>query len=142
MRVIGRRGQLDRLKPFLIMANLNQFWNFFRFNGTRKRRRYIETTKQRKTQKVTHLKQIRVKPRIDDHDYEIKLKKALSFLDKKDKVKINLMFRGREMAFKEQGKEVLQKFIKDTTEHAQVEKDLDMQGRVMSVVLAPKSSKK
>ena len=95
----------------------------------------------RKTQKRTHLKQIRVKPHIEDHDYQVKLKKVVSFLDKKDKVKVNLFFRGREMAFKEQGQQVLDKFVKDIGNRGTIEKAPAMEGRIMSVVIAPKSGK-
>ncbi len=97
---------------------------------------------EKKSQKITHLKQIRIKPRIDENDYQIKLRKVISFLDKRDKVKINLFFRGREMAFRDQGREVLKKFIGDIAEYGQIEKDLNMMGRVMSVVVAPKANKK
>ena len=97
---------------------------------------------EKKKQKVTHLKQIRLKPHIDQHDYQTKLKQAISFLEKKDKVKVNLFFRGREMAFRDQGKEVLRKFVKEISEHGQVEKDLSMMGRVMSIVVAPKATQK
>ena len=68
--------------------------------------KYDQEKKERRIKKhqhVTHLKQIRVKPHIGDNDYHIKLKQILGFLEKKDKVKINLMFRGREMAHKELG---------------------------------------
>jgi len=97
--------------------------------------------KVKKSQKVTHLKQIRVKPRIEDHDYQVKLKQAILFLSKKDKVRVNLFFRGREMMFKDQGRQVLERFIEDIAEHGQVEKEPKMEGRVMSVVVSPKSER-
>ena len=98
--------------------------------------------KSKKSQHVTRLKEIRVKPHIDEHDYQVKLKQSASFLDKHDKVKINLFFRGREMAFKSQGRQVLDRFVVDLAEHGQLEKDLGVEGRVMSIVMAPKSAKK
>jgi translation initiation factor IF-3 len=107
--------------------------------------KYDQEKKERrvkKNQKIAVLKQIRVKPHIDDHDYEIKLKQTIGFLNKKDKVKVNLFFQGREMSFRDKGKIVLERFVKDTIEYAQVEKDPFMEGRVMSVVLAPKADKK
>jgi len=107
--------------------------------------KYDQEKKERrikKNQKVTHLKQIRVKPHIDEHDYQTKLKQAKSFLEKKDKVKMNLFFRGREMAFKEQGKAILERFIKDIADYGQAEKAPLMEGRVMSVVVVPKATKK
>ena len=107
--------------------------------------KYDQEKKERrvkKSQKISHLKQLRIKPHIDKHDYEVKLKQARHFVEKKDKVKLNLFFRGREMAFKEQGRQVLEHFIADMAEIGQVEKNPSMEGRIMSVIIAPKSSKK
>lgn len=98
--------------------------------------------REKRSQKITHLKQIRVKPHIDEHDYQIKLKQAIQFLEDKDKVKVNLFFRGREMAFKDQAVSILDRFIVDTAQHGQTEKTKDQQGRVISIVIAPKSGKK
>ena len=98
--------------------------------------------KVKKSHKVMHLKQIRIKPRIDDNDYNIKLKRAIAFLEKKDKVKVNLFFRGREMAFRDQGRKILERFVKEIAIHGQVEKAPSMEGRIMSVVVSPRSEKK
>jgi len=106
--------------------------------------KYDQEKKERRVkrnQRVAHLKQIRMKPHIDEHDYQIKLKQAIAFLNKKDKVKVNLFFRGREMAFKDQGRRILERVVSDTAEHGEAEKIPSMEGRVMSVVVAPKSSK-
>lgn len=106
--------------------------------------KYDQEKKERrvkKNQKVSSLKQIRVKPHIDEHDYQTKLKQTIGFLNKKDKVKVNLFFQGREMSFRDKGKTVLERFVTDTTEIASVEKDVYMEGRVMSVVLSPKAEK-
>ena len=107
--------------------------------------KYDQEKKERrvkKSQKMTHLKQIRVKPHIDDHDYQVKLRQVITFLNKKDKVKVNLFFRGREMAYKDQGKAVLDRFVIDTDEYGQAEKAPLIEGRVMSVTIAPKAAKK
>ena len=96
----------------------------------------------KKNQKITHLKQIRIKPHIDEHDYQVKLKKAMSFLSKKDKVKVNLFFRGREMAFRDRGRKILERFAKDIEAYGQTEKTPSMEGRIMSVTVAPLSDKK
>ncbi len=106
--------------------------------------KYDQEKKERrikKTQKVSHLKQVRVKPHIEEHDYQVKLKQVVSFLEKRDKVKINVFFRGREMAFKDHGEKLLRKFIEDTQAYGQVEKEINTMGRIMSVVLGPKSKK-
>lgn len=106
--------------------------------------KYDQEKKERKVkrnQHVTQLKQIRLKPHISDHDLETKMKQAIAFLAKKDKVKINLMFQGREMSFRDQWRAVLDKVVVLTAEHATIEKEPLAEGRVVSMVLAPKSEK-
>jgi len=106
--------------------------------------KYEQEKKERKAKKNAHisqLKQVRIKPHIEEHDYQTKLKQTLMFLEKKDKVRVNLFFQGREMAFKDQAKTLLDRFVVDTAEVAQVEKDVMMEGRVMSIVIAPKAEK-
>ena len=106
--------------------------------------KYDQEKKERKVKKhqhITHLKQIRIKPHIDDHDLETKMRQAIAFLSKKDKVKINLMFRGREMSFRDQWKSVLEKVVAATAAYATVEKSPMAEGRIVSMVLSPKSEK-
>lgn len=103
--------------------------------------KYDQEKKEReakKHQKQGKLKEIRLKPNIDTHDYETKLKQVVTFLGKKDKVKVNLFFRGRQMEHLDLGRKVLDKFIIDTQNVAQVEKEPNLEGRIMSTVLAPK----
>ena len=107
----------------------------FKYDQEKKERRV------KKNQRITHLKQIRLKPHIEDHDYMVKLKQAIGFLDRKDKVKINLFFRGRELTFQQHGRQILARFVNDIAEHGQVEKDTTLEGRVMSIVVAPRSDK-
>jgi translation initiation factor IF-3 len=107
----------------------------FKYDQEKKERRI------KKNQKVMHLKQIRFNPNIDDHDYQIKLKQTIGFLSKKDKVKVNLFFRGREIMYKEQGKSILERIITDVSRYGQVEQSPMLEGKVMSVVFAPASDK-
>jgi translation initiation factor IF-3 len=103
--------------------------------------KYDQEKKEReakKHQKQSRLKEIRLKPNIDDHDYQVKLKQAIGFLKKKDKVKINLFFRGRQMEHMDLGRKVLDRFITDMQNDGQLEKDPALEGRVMSFVIAPK----
>ncbi|MFC1704195.1 translation initiation factor IF-3 [Candidatus Omnitrophota bacterium] len=103
--------------------------------------KYDQEKKEReikKHSKPVHLKEIRVKPHIDEHDYQVKLRQLHSFVSKKAKVKVNLFFRGREMAHRELGMQVLNRFIADSLEACQVEKGPVMQGRIMSVTFSPK----
>jgi len=103
--------------------------------------KYDEEKKEReakKHQKQGRLKEIRVKPNIDEHDYATKLRQTVEFLKKKDKVKINLFFRGRQMEHIDLGRKVLDKFILDLGVDGQVEKQPMLEGRIMSFVVAPK----
>ena len=106
--------------------------------------KYDQEKKERrvkKSQKISHLKQIGIKPHIDENDCQVKLRQAITFLNRKDKVKVNLLFRGREMAFKEKSRRLLERFIADIGFHGQIEKSPMMEGRVMSVVIAPRTDK-
>ena len=103
--------------------------------------KYDQEKKEReakKHQKQGKLKEIRLKPNIDEHDFETKLKQAAAFLKKKDKVKINLFFRGRQMEHLDLGRKVLDKFIVDIQSDGQVEKEPSLEGRIMSFVIAPR----
>ena len=102
--------------------------------------KYDQEKKEREAkhhQKQVQLKEIRVKPNIEDHDYQVKLRHALEFLQKGNKVKVNLFFRGREMAHREIGKRVLDRFINDMSLKGQMERSPVLEGRTMSMVFAP-----
>jgi translation initiation factor IF-3 len=92
----------------------------------------------RKSQKTQEIKEIKMRPNIDDHDYETKMKKVFEFIEEGDKVKCTLRFRGREMAHGQLGMLVLQRVQADTAEVAKVEQFPRMEGRQMLMVLAPK----
>ncbi|MBB5665882.1 translation initiation factor IF-3 [Rhizobium leguminosarum] len=92
----------------------------------------------RKKQKIVEVKEIKMRPNIDTHDYEVKMKAMGRFFDEGDKVKVTLKFRGREMAHQELGMKLLQQVKADTTEFAKVEAEPKLEGRQMMMVLAPK----
>ena len=92
----------------------------------------------RKSQKTQEIKEIKMRPNIDDHDYDTKMKKVFSFIGEGDKVKITLRFRGRELAHGELGMQLLQRVQADISEAAKVEQHPRMEGRQMLMVLAPK----
>ena len=92
---------------------------------------------QRKNQSVSILKEIRFHPNTDVHDFEFKAKHAINFLDEGNKVKATVRFKGREMAYKEQGSNLLNRFIERIEEFAKVETPIKMEGRNMSVILVP-----
>lgn len=95
---------------------------------------------QRKNQKVVTVKEVRLSPSIEEHDYNTKLKQAIKFLEKGDKVKASIRFRGRAITHKDLGRDVLEDFIEDTQEISTVESAPKMEGRSMFMILAPKAS--
>jgi translation initiation factor IF-3 len=92
----------------------------------------------RKSQKTQDIKEIKMRPNIDDHDYDVKMRSIHKFIDEGDKVKVTLRFRGRELAHGELGMRLLQRVQDDVTDTAKVEQHPRMEGRQMLMVLAPK----
>ena len=92
----------------------------------------------RKSQKTQEIKEIKMRPNIDDHDYDTKMKKIHDFIGEGDKVKVTLRFRGRELAHGQLGMKLLQRVQEDTSETAKVEQHPRMEGRQMLMVLSPK----
>ena len=92
----------------------------------------------RKKQKVIEIKEIKMRPMIDDHDYEVKMKAIRRFFEEGDKVKVTLRFRGREMAHQELGHKLLNRVKADTAEIAKVESEPRFEGRQIVMIIAPK----
>ncbi|HEV7457072.1 MAG TPA: translation initiation factor IF-3 [Roseococcus sp.] len=92
----------------------------------------------RKKQKVVEIKEIKVRPNIDDHDYDVKMKQAKGFIGEGDKVKVTLRFRGREMAHQELGVKLLERIRTELAEIVKVESMPRLENRQMIMVLAPK----
>ena len=92
----------------------------------------------RKKQKIVEVKEIKMRPNIDTHDYEVKMKAMNRFFEEGDKVKATLKFRGREMAHQELGMKLLLQVKEDTLAIAKVEAEPKLEGRQMMMVLAPK----
>jgi translation initiation factor IF-3 len=92
----------------------------------------------RKNQKIVEIKEIKMRPSIDDHDYDVKMRSIKRFFEEGDKVKITLRFRGREMAHQELGMDLLQRVKSDLLEDAKVESEPRLEGRQMVMVLAPR----
>ncbi|MCB9987985.1 MAG: translation initiation factor IF-3 [Rhodospirillales bacterium] len=90
----------------------------------------------RKKQKTIDVKEVKLRPTIEMHDYNVKLKNAIRFLEKGDKVKVTLRFRGREMAHQDLAKEVVERFRNDVGDLAKVELEPKMEGRQMIMVLS------
>jgi translation initiation factor IF-3 len=92
----------------------------------------------RKKQKVVEIKEIKLRPMIDDHDYDVKMRSMKRFFEEGDKVKVTLRFRGREMAHQELGVRLLERVKEDTGPIAKVESEPRFEGRQMIMVLAPR----
>jgi len=92
----------------------------------------------RKKQKVIEVKEIKLRPNIDEHDYEVKMRSVHRFLDEGNKVKVTMRFRGREMVHQEIGLKVLERVRDELEERAKVEQMPRLEGRQMIMVLAPK----
>ena len=104
----------------------------FKFEAQKKR------NEAKKKQKVIEVKEIKLRPNIDEHDYQVKMRSVQKFLDEGDKVKVTLRFRGREMAHQELGVNVLNRVREDTDEVAKIEAFPKLEGRQMIMVIAPK----
>ena len=103
--------------------------------------RFLEQKKAaeaRKRQKIVEIKEIKLRPGIDDHDYEVKMRSCKRFFEEGDKVKVTLRFRGREMAHQDLGYRLLERVKAEIAPIAKVESDAMMEGRQMTMVLAPR----
>ncbi|MBU9672964.1 translation initiation factor IF-3 [Planococcus sp. CP5-4] len=95
----------------------------------------------RKNQKIINVKEVRLSPGIDDHDFNTKLRNAIKFLEKGDKVKASIRFKGRAITHKEIGQRVLERFAEECKEVATVEQRPKMEGRSMFLMLNPVNEK-
>jgi translation initiation factor IF-3 len=107
----------------------------FRYEQSRKER------ESRRHQHVIELKEVRIRPKIDDHDLSTKGRQAAKFLDAGDKVKVTVLFRGREMAHPDLGKALLDQLAEQLQPHGTVEQPARMEGRTMTMFMAPLKSK-
>ena len=92
----------------------------------------------RKKQKIIEVKEIKLRPGIDDHDYDVKMRSMLKFIEEGDKVKVTMRFRGRELAHQELGMNVLMRVRDDLDKVAKIEQVPRMEGRQMTMVMSPK----
>ncbi len=96
---------------------------------------------QKKHQQITTLKEIRLHPNTDVHDFDFKVKHAINFIEDGNKVKVAVLFKGREMAYTEQGEDLLKRFVERLADIAKVESEIKMEGRNMNVILVPDKQK-
>ncbi len=96
---------------------------------------------QRKHQQQTQVKEIRLHPNTDDHDFEYKARHARRFLEEGNKVKATVIFKGREITYQEQGKDILQRLLEKVEDVTKVEQEPKMEGRSMIMMLAPEKKK-
>ena len=96
----------------------------------------------KKKQKIIHVKEVKLRPNTDQHDYDFKLKNAFRFLESGDKVKVLVFFRGREIVHRENGQKLLVRATKTLEDIAVVEQEARQEGRTLCMIFAPKSLKK
>ena len=96
----------------------------------------------RKKQKVISIKEVKLRPNIEQHDFDVKLKNATRFLGDGDKVKVTIMFRGREMSHQELGRELLHRVAEQLKDLVAIERDAKLEGKNMIMILAPKAPAK
>lgn len=106
--------------------------------GKFKYQRTKQLQEAKKKQKGYQIKEIKVRPKTEAHDLETKVRNIERFIGKKDKVKVTLVFRGREIILKEQGRQVLERLVEMTEDFAQVEQPPKYEGRVVTMLLSPK----
>ena len=92
----------------------------------------------RKKQRVIHVKEIRLRPKVGEHDYQVKLQHVQRFLKRGDRIKVTLVFRGREMAHQELGRSVLARFAKDISDIGEIEKGPLAEGRHLVITIVAK----
>lgn len=97
---------------------------------------------QKKNQVVSVVKEIRLHPNTDTHDFDFKARHAVNFIEEGNKVKVAVIFKGRELAYTELGRNLLKKFIERLAEVSKVEQDIRFEGRTMHIILSPTKSKK
>ena len=97
-----------------------------------------KSAESRKKSSVIEVKEIKFRPKTGEHDYQFKLRNIQKFLAEKNKVKVSMMFRGREIAHADLGQSLLEKVLKDMAEIAHVEQTPKLEGRSMIMILAPK----
>lgn len=93
----------------------------------------------KKKQTVIQVKEVKVRPKTDEHDLQVKIRHIRRFLGQKDKAKVTIVFRGREIAYTDQGMKILERIEEDLKEEAVIEQHPKMEGRNMVMILAPKS---
>lgn len=96
----------------------------------------------KKKQHTAHLKEIKIRPKIEEHDLQFKMRNAEKFLTEKDKVKITVVFRGREMEHIDMGRKLLDRIVNQFSHIAIIEKDAVQVGRMISMILGPRSDRK
>ena len=102
---------------------------------------YEKSKKEKEGRKKTHtvsVKEIRLRPKTDTHDLETKLKQAKKFLEQKNKVKFSVIFKGRELSYKDMGKDLLEEVVRQLEEDGAIEQPIKMEGRRMTLLLTSK----
>ena len=124
----------------MLLSRATRFQKQFKYFKYEKQKKAKEALKKQKAS-MSELKEYRLSPVIDVGDFETKLRNATKYLEKGDRIKLTIRFKGRQMAHTELGKEVLERFADRVKEVADVEQSPKLDGRTMTMLLAPKKDK-
>lgn len=105
------------------------------------RLRYEQNKKDREARKKAHtmeLREVKLRPKIEEHDYQVKIRTAERLLNDGDKVKVTIMFRGREISYAQHGRRILDRFAQDISKLASIERDPKIEGRNMFMIISPR----
>lgn len=91
----------------------------------------------KKNQKVVEIKELKLRPVIETHDYEVKMKQAKKFLEQGNKVKFTMRFKGRELSANDMGKQIMSQIVEDLEDYAKVDSEMKLEGRQMMMILSP-----
>lgn len=97
-----------------------------------------KTQEARKRQTLVQIKEVKIRPKTEEHDYQFKMRNARRFIEQKNKVKVTVVFRGRELAHTDIGRGIMVRVAQDTQDIANIEKTASMEGRAMTMILAPR----
>ena len=97
-----------------------------------------KTQEARKRQTQVQIKEVKIRPKTEEHDYQFKVRNARRFIEQKNKVKVTVVFRGRELAHPDIGRSIMERVAQEVQDIANVEKPASMEGRAMTMILAPR----
>ena len=136
--VDAARKNREKIKSRILRRTVAKILDYGKFRYDQQKRE----KEARKKQKVISVKEVKLRPNIEQHDFDVKLKNAVRFLEEGNKVKVTIMFRGRELSHPELGREILGRVAEQLKDSVSIERDAKLEGKNMIMILAPKAASK